>query len=99
MNVNHRLLLANIKQVFTSNTKEPFVKLQACSSIEPTYNISIAVDHKGNISKIGPAKLIEEWAVQNNITFNLTKDCSKLVAIPGLVDAHTHALFAGNRSK
>jgi imidazolonepropionase len=29
----------------------------------------------------------------------VTKDCSNLVAIPGLVDAHTHALFAGNRSK
>jgi len=26
-------------------------------------------------------------------------DCSKLVVMPGLVDAHTHTLFAGDRSK
>lgn len=55
MNQPHKLLLKNIKQVFTANNKELYVKAQGCSSIEPSRNISIAIDDKGKISKIGPA--------------------------------------------
>ena len=73
--------------------------MQSCSAIEPAHNISIAIGEDGKISKIGPANEVEEWINQHNITFSSTKDCYKLIAIPGLVDAHTHALFAGNRSK
>jgi len=99
MNGPQRLLLKNIKQVFTASNKQEYVKVQTCSTIEPSHNISIAIGEDGKILKMGPANEVEEWIDQHKITFTSTKDCSKLIAIPGLVDAHTHALFAGNRSK
>jgi hypothetical protein len=61
MNQPHKLLLKNIKQVFTANHKELYLKAKACNSIEPSHNISIAIDSKGIISKIGPANEVEEW--------------------------------------
>ena len=67
--------------------------------LNENHNISIAIREDGNISKIGPANEVEEWINQQKISFSSTKDCSNLIAIPGLVDAHTHTLFAGNRSK
>jgi imidazolonepropionase-like amidohydrolase len=99
MNGPYRLLLKNIKQVFTASNKQEYIKVQTCSTIEPAHNISIAIGEDGKISKIGPSNEVEEWINQHNIIFSNIKDCSKLIAIPGLVDAHTHALFAGNRSK
>jgi imidazolonepropionase len=34
-----------------------------------------------------------------NAEFDKTVDCSKYCILPGFVDAHTHALFLGDRSK
>ena len=42
---------------------------------------------------------MDDWIKKENVTFKNKKDCSNFVALPGLVDAHTHAVFAGNRSK
>ena len=95
----YRLLLSNIKQVVTVESKQHFKRIQDCKDIEPKSNYSIAIKADGKIGRIGPNQEIEEWIKKESIEFEKKKDCSELVAIPGLVDAHTHAVFAGNRSK
>lgn len=94
-----RLLLSNIKQLLPLATPHHFIPIQECSNIHPLPNYSIAIDPQGIIAKVAPSEEVAEWIKSEDIQFKETKDCSKLVALPGLVDAHTHALFAGNRSK
>jgi imidazolonepropionase len=92
-------LLSNIKQLVPVAHKQPFLSMQECTGIEPLSNYAIAVNADGIIAKVGPTQEIEEWAQKEAVEFALRKDCSNFVAIPGLVDGHTHAVFAGNRSK
>ena len=73
--------------------------MEDCKHIEPQSDFSIAIDQDGKIGKIGPSKEVNEWILKESIEFESKKDCSEFVALPGLVDAHTHAVFAGNRSK
>jgi imidazolonepropionase len=60
-------------------------------------NTSIVVDAHGLIAKIGPAETIEEEF--KDCQFDNVINCSGYCVVPGFVDAHTHALFLGDRSK
>jgi imidazolonepropionase len=87
------LLLRNIKQLVTvNNAGNPFRAGKAMRNIGVIENASVFVED-GIIQWVGPA---------DGFNIPLRQDAEILdaysfVAIPGFVDAHTHALFAGGR--
>lgn len=50
--------------------------------------------HRGEIAAIGPSGTLDLSDVQSNL---VTIDARERVLMPGFVDAHTHACFAGER--
>lgn len=71
----------------------------SAAKLSPLKGYSIAINSEGTIERIGSDEEISSWASEQNITFEHSIDCSDKVVLPGLVDAHTHALFAGDRSR
>ena len=97
MQGNHRLLLKNIKQlVQVTDSKQPFKRMQECSDLAIKEGYSLAVGADGNILRIAKSEHIDAEFKEAN--FDQVIDCSKYCVIPGYVDAHTHAVFYGDRS-
>ena len=94
-----RLLLHNVKQlVQISVSKLPYLRMKDCNNILVRKNVSIVVDSEGIIEKIGNVEEIQQFYPKNE-DFQQVIDCSQYCVIPGFVDAHTHALFMGDRSR
>ena len=68
---------------------------KAMNNIEVVNNGSIVVDENGIIVAVGPAAEISEQFKDSH--FEKEIDATGCCVVPGLVDAHTHPVFAGDR--
>jgi imidazolonepropionase len=82
------LLLTGISQLVTAPGPGPR-RGKAMGLVSVTQDAAIAID-KGKIAWLGPRK---EWSGHAKVTRDL---CGRAV-LPGLVDPHTHAVWAGDR--
>ena len=57
--------------------------------------LSIAVDKEGKIAAIGPDHDVDSR--MDGCTFERCIDASGMSVVPGLVDAHTHPVWVGDR--
>lgn len=88
-----QLLISNLKQLATVNSGgKPFKSGREMRDIGVLENASVLIEN-GIITWIGTASDFSNTLQQDADTF----DGSPYVALPGFVDSHTHALFAGSR--
>ncbi|XP_019497214.1 PREDICTED: probable imidazolonepropionase isoform X1 [Hipposideros armiger] len=93
---DHRLLLENARQVVLVCTRgERFLARDALRSLAVLEGASLVVGTDGFIKAIGPADAIKKQFSEE--TFEERIDCSGKCILPGLVDAHTHPVWAGDR--
>jgi imidazolonepropionase len=69
------------------------------NSVEVLTNHSMLVDASGAISSIVPSGAATD-ALEHSLGGNVAQvvDCEGKCVLPGFVDGHTHAIFAGDRS-
>eukprot|EP00069_Balaena_mysticetus_P022253 bmy_13866T0 len=92
----HRLLLENARQVVLVCARgERFLARDALHSLAVLEGASLVVGTDGFIKAIGPADAIQKQFSEE--TFQERIDCSGKCILPGLVDAHTHPVWAGER--
>ncbi|XP_027449044.1 probable imidazolonepropionase isoform X3 [Zalophus californianus] len=92
----HRLLLENARQVvMVCGRGERFLARDALRSLAVLEGASLVVGTDGLIKAIGPADAIQKMFSEE--TFEERIDCSGKCILPGLVDAHTHPVWAGER--
>ncbi|XP_042549316.1 probable imidazolonepropionase [Dipodomys spectabilis] len=93
----HRLLLLeNARQVVLVCARgERFLAGGALRSLAVLEGASLVVGTDGLIKAIGPADAIQRQFSED--TFEERIDCSGKCVLPGLVDAHTHPVWAGER--
>jgi len=88
-----QLLLTNIRQLVTVRSGgKPFKAGHAMRDLSVIDNASVLIED-GFIRWIGTAGDFSTTLDADADTI----DCSAYIALPGFVDAHTHALFAGSR--
>uniref|UniRef100_A0A671G1S7 Probable imidazolonepropionase n=1 Tax=Rhinolophus ferrumequinum TaxID=59479 RepID=A0A671G1S7_RHIFE len=93
---DHRLLLENARQVVLVCTRgERFLAGDAVRSLAVLEGASLVVGTDGFIKAVGPADTIQKQFSEE--TFEERIDCSEKCILPGLVDAHTHPVWAGDR--
>ncbi|CAH7326869.1 probable imidazolonepropionase [Phodopus roborovskii] len=96
MATGHRLLLENARQVVLVCAQgERFLAGPALRSLAVLEGASLVVGTDGFIKAIGPADVIQRQF--SGETFEERIDCSGKCVLPGLVDAHTHPVWAGER--
>ena len=81
-------LYHNIRTLYTPHGFAA-IRGSAMKEIEIIENASILVRDDGSIEAVNPSDFPD---------FERKIDCKGLVALPGFVDSHTHAVFAGERS-
>ncbi|KAL4676575.1 hypothetical protein H8959_010720 [Pygathrix nigripes] len=92
----HSLLLENAQQVvLVCSRGERFLARDALRSLAVLEGASLVVGKDGFIKAIGPADVIRRQF--SGETFEEIIDCSGKCILPGLVDAHTHPVWAGER--
>ncbi|KAK7102020.1 probable imidazolonepropionase [Littorina saxatilis] len=96
----YKLLVKNARQVVQVSGSRESVKrgsdmnnLQVLEGAEGGY--SILVDRDGIIADLGPSREVE--ARHCSDTIDTVVDATGRCLIPGLVDAHTHTVWAGDR--
>lgn len=94
-----RLHLINVQQLVQVCCNQELMKRgKDQSDVSIIENASVVVDHEGKICQIGPMAQIDLWLTQfPSVSFDTTIDCSNFCVLPGLVDAHTHPVWSGNR--
>ncbi|KNB42249.1 putative imidazolonepropionase-like protein [Blastocystis sp. subtype 4] len=96
MQKSYRLIVRNAKQlVMITKNHEKMLCGKAMNNIEVVNNGSIVVDENGIIVAVGPAAEISEQFKDSH--FEKEIDATGCCVVPGLVDAHTHPVFAGDR--
>jgi imidazolonepropionase len=84
-------LYHNIRLLYTPLGSTLAKGADAMRNVLKIENAELLVDDDGLITQVGPAgSFASEGAVRI--------DCRGLVALPGFVDSHTHAVFMGERS-
>lgn len=92
----HRLLLENARQVVLVCARgERFLVREQLRGLAVLEGASLVVGADGLIKAIGPASAIQRQF--SGDTFEERIDCSGKCVLPGLVDAHTHPVWAGER--
>ena len=91
------LLVKDARQVVVVCTQmQKFLKSQdIAQQFVVLENTSVAIDQSGIITHIGPLQDIISTAPETH--FDKVIDASNKCIIPGLVDGHTHAVWAGDR--
>ncbi|XP_075284196.1 putative imidazolonepropionase isoform X5 [Opisthocomus hoazin] len=96
MAVRQRLLLENAQQlVLVCGRGEECLRREAASSAAVLRGASLVVGLDGCIKAVGQADAIRSQF--SGATFERVIDCSGKCVLPGLVDAHTHPVWAGDR--
>ncbi|NWQ83764.1 HUTI imidazolonepropionase, partial [Columbina picui] len=92
----HRLLLENAQQlVLVCGRGEEFLLRDGAASLAVLRGASLVVGLDGCIKAVGQADVIRNQF--SEATFERIIDCSGKCVLPGLVDAHTHPVWAGDR--
>ncbi|XP_056317133.1 probable imidazolonepropionase [Danio aesculapii] len=91
-----KLLVKNATQlVLVCRNGEKYLTRDEMQTLAVLENASVLIGHDGLIKAVGPADVIEtqfEGAKIDNVL-----DASGMCVLPGLVDAHTHPVWAGDR--
>ncbi|KAM3859117.1 putative imidazolonepropionase [Diretmus argenteus] len=96
MSSNYQLLVKNAKQVvLICNKGEKYLTKDGIQNICVIENGSIVIGSDGLIKAVGPADSME--AQYSEASFDKVIDATGMCVIPGLVDAHTHPVWAGDR--
>ncbi|XP_074125751.1 putative imidazolonepropionase [Sminthopsis crassicaudata] len=96
MSGGQKLLLENAQQVVLVCARgEPYLAGEAMRSLAVLDNASLVVGRDGCIKAIGPADAIRREF--SKVSFEERINCSGKCILPGLVDAHTHPVWAGDR--
>lgn len=98
--VEHLLLIKNASQIVTvcCNREERLVgdAMKNISVLESgAEGLSVAVGKDGNILSLGTDSHVE--AELQGATFKRVIDAEGMSVVPGLVDAHTHPVWLGDR--
>ncbi|KAL0962902.1 hypothetical protein UPYG_G00346920 [Umbra pygmaea] len=94
--MTNKLLVKNAKQVILiCNNGEKFLTKNDMQKLCVIEDGSLVIGSDGLIKDIGPASAIElQYA---GASFDHVIDATDMCVIPGLVDAHTHPVWAGDR--
>ncbi|XP_034719725.1 probable imidazolonepropionase [Etheostoma cragini] len=96
MSKNDRLLVKNAKLVvLICNNGEKFLTKHGMQNLSVIENGSVVIGSDGLIKAVGPAEIIRAQYPEG--TFDKVIDASGMCVLPGLVDAHTHPVWAGDR--
>uniref|UniRef100_A0A672SK25 imidazolonepropionase n=1 Tax=Sinocyclocheilus grahami TaxID=75366 RepID=A0A672SK25_SINGR len=91
-----RLLVKNATQVvLVCRNGEEYLTRDGMQTLAVVQNGSVLIGHDGLIKAVGPADIIEFQF--KGAKFDNVLDASGMCVIPGLVDAHTHPVWAGDR--
>ncbi|XP_053107238.1 probable imidazolonepropionase [Hemicordylus capensis] len=92
----YKLLLEGAQQVVLVCAKrEKYLLEDGMQDLAVLENASVVIGKDGYIKEVGDAGAIHKQFV--GASFEKTIDCSGKCIIPGLVDAHTHPVWAGDR--
>uniref|UniRef100_A0A3Q4H0G4 imidazolonepropionase n=1 Tax=Neolamprologus brichardi TaxID=32507 RepID=A0A3Q4H0G4_NEOBR len=92
----HRLLVKNAKQlVLICKNSEKYLTKDGMQSLCVIENGSVVIGSDGLIKAVGPAETIR--AQYAEALFDKVIDAAGMCVLPGLVDAHTHPVWAGDR--
>ncbi|KAM3587445.1 uncharacterized protein V6R79_005729 [Siganus canaliculatus] len=96
MSGNYRLLVKNAKQVvLICNNGEKYMTKHQMQTLCVIEDGSVVVGSDGLIKAVGPAETIR--AQYPEASFDTVIDAAGMCVLPGLVDAHTHPVWAGDR--
>ncbi|XP_039996852.1 probable imidazolonepropionase [Xiphias gladius] len=96
MSGNYRLLVENARQVvLVCDGGEKYLTKPGMQNLCVIENGSIVIGSDGLIKAVGPAETIR--AQYSEATFDKVIDATGMCVLPGLVDAHTHPVWAGDR--
>ncbi|TRY64680.1 hypothetical protein DNTS_006388 [Danionella cerebrum] len=91
-----RLLVKNAAQIaLVCNNGEQYLTKDGMQSLAVVENASVVIGHDGRIKAVGPADVIASQF--KGAKFDNVLDASGMCVVPGLVDAHTHPVWAGDR--
>ncbi|XP_060633273.2 probable imidazolonepropionase [Anolis sagrei] len=92
----YKLLLEGAKElVLVCSQGEKYLLEAGMQHLEVLENASVVIGKDGCIKAAGDAKTIRKQF--SGASFEKTIDCSGKCILPGLVDAHTHPVWAGDR--
>uniref|UniRef100_A0A3Q2FY18 Probable imidazolonepropionase n=1 Tax=Cyprinodon variegatus TaxID=28743 RepID=A0A3Q2FY18_CYPVA len=96
MSKNHKLLVKNAKQVvLICSNGEKYLTKHGMNNLSVIENASLVIGRDGLIKAVGPAETIQ--ARFSESSFDKVIDAAGMCVLPGLVDAHTHPVWAGDR--
>ena len=100
---SHRLLIRNASQIVTvccngeeKLTGEAMKSISVLTAGEGEEGLSLAVDSDGNIAAVGTDAQVGV-ELGGDCSFERVLDAGGRSVIPGLVDAHTHPVWVGDR--
>ncbi|XP_026218708.1 probable imidazolonepropionase [Anabas testudineus] len=96
MSSSYRLLVKNAEQVvLICKNGEKYLTKHGMQNVCVIENASVVIGRDGLIKAVGPAETI---TVQySGVSFDEVIDATGMCVLPGLVDAHTHPVWAGDR--
>ncbi|KAK1169029.1 putative imidazolonepropionase [Acipenser oxyrinchus oxyrinchus] len=96
MSKDFRLLVKNAKQVVLVCTNgEKFLTGKEMQNIAVIENASLVIGKDGLLKAVGPVDRIDSQF--QGASFETVIDASGMCVTPGLIDAHTHPVWAGDR--
>nr|XP_020469288.1 probable imidazolonepropionase [Monopterus albus] len=96
MSGSYKLLVKNANQVvLICNNGEKYLTKHGMQNLCVIENGSVVIGSDGLIKAVGPAEIIR--AQYSDASFQRVIDATGMCVLPGLVDAHSHPVWAGDR--